>query len=182
MAQVKDEVQNNLLETDFAGTAKLSRDLNAMLNWKSMLDERIGSLEMDMRSEDGILFSMIQECKSLAASGDAGSFTIAGYTMQNEKSVLAMIQPLSHKNNYAVFCNLNMLLSLCGNDAVSLEGNMLLHKAAKGADFELPCCLVSSGLRSQIHLWQYHQDDLESRIQVSRCFCRRDEVWRQDCN
>lgn len=71
-----------------------------------MVDDRVGSLEMDIRSEDGILFTMIHECKSLAAVGDAGSFTIAGYTMQNEDAILAMIDPLPHKNNYAVFSNM----------------------------------------------------------------------------
>jgi hypothetical protein len=136
LARVKEEIGKDLAARDLTETAGLSRDVNALMNWKVTLDERIGSLEMDLRSEDGLLFSMVQECKSLAAAGDAGSFTIAGYTMQNEESVLAMIQPLSHKNNYAVFSNLKMLLSLCGDDVVSLEGNMLLHKAAKGADFE----------------------------------------------
>lgn len=133
---VREQVEKAIAERDLAETGKLTHDLNALMNWKSTLDERVGSLEMDMRSDDGILFSMVQECKSLAAAGDAGSFTISGYTMQNEESVLGMIQPLSHKNNYAVFSNMKMLLSLCGDDVVSLEGNMLLHKAAKGADFE----------------------------------------------
>jgi hypothetical protein len=55
---------------------------------------------------------------------------------QNEEAVLALIQPLPHKHNYSVFANLKMLLSLCGDDITSLETNMLLHKAAKGADFE----------------------------------------------
>lgn len=103
LARVKEEVGKELIERDLSETAGLSRDLNALMNWKVTLDDRMGSLEMDLRSDDGILFSMIQECKSLAAAGNARSFIIAGYTVLNEESVLAMIQPMSHKNNYTQF-------------------------------------------------------------------------------
>jgi hypothetical protein len=51
-----------------------------------------------MRSVDGLVFQMMQECKNLAAIGDLGSFTIAGHTLQSEDGVLAMIQPLPGKN------------------------------------------------------------------------------------
>ena len=47
-----------------------------------------------------------------------------------------MIQPLPGKNNYSVYTSMKTLLSLCGDAIVSLEDNMLLHKAAKSADFE----------------------------------------------
>jgi hypothetical protein len=52
------------------------------MNWRAGIDERLGLLELDMRSDDGLVFQMVQECKSLAAAGDLGSFTIAGYTLQ----------------------------------------------------------------------------------------------------
>lgn len=136
IASVKAELLKAIADAESDSVAALMRDLDALTNWKDTIDERMASLELDMRSDDEHLMSMIQERKSLAASGDAGSFAITGYTLQNEEGVLAFIQPLPHKPNYSVFTNMKILLSLCGDDITSLETNMLLHKAAKGADFE----------------------------------------------
>jgi hypothetical protein len=47
-----------------------------------------------------------------------------------------MIQPLPGKNNYSVYTSMKTLLSLCRDTIASLQDNMLLHKAAKSADFE----------------------------------------------
>eukprot|EP00956_Cyclotella_meneghiniana_P029272 scaffold70321_cov60-Cyclotella_meneghiniana.AAC.1 len=114
----------------------LLEKIGAITRWKANVDERIGSLEMDMRNEEGLVLSLNRETESKVAAGDATSFTAAGYTLQNEEAVLAMIQPLSSKNNYGVFLNMKILFSLCADDITSLSENLLLHKATKGANFE----------------------------------------------
>jgi hypothetical protein len=95
---VKEEAIEEYVEQDFAQAGQLKRDLNGLMNWRAGIDERLGLLELDMRSVDGLVFQMMQECKNLAAIGDLGSFTIAGHTLQSEDGVLAMIQPLPGKN------------------------------------------------------------------------------------
>eukprot|EP00956_Cyclotella_meneghiniana_P014270 scaffold21320_cov39-Cyclotella_meneghiniana.AAC.2 len=114
----------------------LLNQFGAITRWKSTMDERIGSLELDMRNEDGLVLSLNRETQSKVAAGDATSFTAAGYTLQNEEGVLSMIQPLPSKSNYAVFLNMKILFSLCADDITSLSENLLLHKATKGANFE----------------------------------------------
>eukprot|EP00956_Cyclotella_meneghiniana_P024749 scaffold50118_cov41-Cyclotella_meneghiniana.AAC.3 len=133
---VKEQTMRAVEERGFPEGAKLVAQYSALTNWKATMDERIGSLEMDMRNEDGLVLSLNRETQSKVAAGDASSFTAAGYTLQNEEGVLSMIQPLPSKNNYGVFLNMKILFSLCADDITSLSENLLLHKATKGANFE----------------------------------------------
>ena len=121
---------------DVEGLNRLKRELHGMSGWRETVSERIGSLEVDLRNEDGLLLSQIRECKSAVAAGDLGAFTIAGHTFQNEETVLAFIQNLPGKNNYVTFPSMKDFFSLCGDPVSSLSENMVLHKATKGADFE----------------------------------------------
>lgn len=132
----KEEVLSTVGKRTTPDVSDAMRDLSALLMWRKTLDSRIGSLEVDMRDEDGLLSTLIRECKTALAAGDATSFTAAGYTLTNEESVLAMIQPLDGKNNYGGFVNMKVIFSLCGDVVTNLSENMLLHKATKGADFE----------------------------------------------
>jgi hypothetical protein len=68
---VHSEALKAVAQRDLDQAGSLTRDVNALMHWKKTMDERVGSLELDMRSDDGLLMSMIQECKSLAAAGDA---------------------------------------------------------------------------------------------------------------
>lgn len=136
MAIMKDSITQDVLARRMSELTELKRELDAVVTWKMIVDDRMGSLELDLRSEDGLLLSLIRECKSAAAAGDASSYTVAGYTVQSEEAVLAMIQVLPGKNNYGGFLNMKTLFGLCGDAVTSLNENMLLHKATKSADFE----------------------------------------------
>ena len=57
--------------------------------------------------------------------------------MSSEDCVLSMTSNLPGKNNYVAFVNMKILFALCGDSVTSLTKNMLLHKATKGADFEV---------------------------------------------
>ena len=115
---------------------RFKKEFSAHGVWRETVNERIGSLEIDLRNEDGLLFSQIRECKSAVAAGDLGAFTIAGHTFQNEDGVLAFTQTLNGKNTYVTFPSMKDFFSLCGDPVSSLSENMVLHKATKGADFE----------------------------------------------
>eukprot|EP00956_Cyclotella_meneghiniana_P016725 scaffold26658_cov106-Cyclotella_meneghiniana.AAC.1 len=132
----KEETLQAVKDRGFPEGAKLVAQYGALTNWKATMDERMASLEMDMRNEDGLVLSLNRETQSKVAAGDASSFSAAGYTLQNEEGVLSMIQPLPSKSNYAAFLNMKILLSLCADDITSLSENLLLHKATKGANFE----------------------------------------------
>lgn len=136
MGLLKDEMIKAVLSRQMAVLDALRRDVTAVVAWKDSVDDRVSSVEMDIRDEDGLLLSLIRECRTAAAAGDASSFSVAGYTIQNEEAVLAMIQPLPGKNAYAVFTNMKTLFGLCGDAVTSLSENMLLHKATKSADFD----------------------------------------------
>ena len=123
-------------DLDLNGIEQLRKEFRAFGGWRNAVSERIGSLEVDMRNEDGLLLSQIRECRSAVAAGDLGDFTVAGQTFQNEESVLSFIQTLSSKNNYVTFPSMKDFFSLCGDPVSSLSENMVLHKATKGADFE----------------------------------------------
>lgn len=121
---------------DLNDLLNLKNQVSAFLKWRETVNDRIGSLEVDMRNEDGLLFTQVRECRSAVAAGDLGAFTIASHTFQNEESVLAFIQTLPGKNNYVTFPSMKDFFSLCGDPVSSLSENMVLHKATKGADFE----------------------------------------------
>lgn len=136
MKQLNKDLQESMPDDKLAELDAFKTRIDALATWKDFTDDRLGSLELDMRSEDGLVSSQVRECRSAAAAGDAGSFTASGYTISNEEGVLALIQPLESKNNYGAFLNMKILLSLAGDSITSLSENMLLHKATRGADFE----------------------------------------------
>lgn len=121
---------------DARGFQKLREDVSALMNGSDATDDRILSLEQDIRTDDGLLMTLIKEVRAQAAAGATGSFTAGGYTMSSEDCVLSMLTNLPGKNNYVTFANMKILFALCGDSVTSLTDNMLLHKATKGADFE----------------------------------------------
>ena len=136
MGKLRQDLASGMSHQELTEITKLKRAIAGIDGWKESALDRIGSLEMDIRDEDGLLLSQIRECKSAVAAGDLGAFTIAGYTFQNEDAVLSMIEPLSGKHNYVCFLSLKELFSLCGDSVSSLSENMVLHKATKSAEFE----------------------------------------------
>ncbi|KAL3787016.1 hypothetical protein HJC23_010633 [Cyclotella cryptica] len=72
VAQVKEDVAKG----QQMGTTNLSRDLNAMMHWKATVDEWLGSLEIDIRSKDGFLLSLIQECRAWPPLGMLAPFLL----------------------------------------------------------------------------------------------------------
>ena len=136
LAQLRADLNSKTENLNGGDFLKLRREMSAFTPWRDTVNERICSLEVDLRNEDGLLFSQVRECKSAVAAGDLGAFTIAGYTFQNEESVLAFIQTLPGKNTYVTFPSMKDFFSLCGDPVSNLSENMVLHKATKGADFE----------------------------------------------
>ena len=136
LAHLRREFVAKTGDFDIGEINRFKRDFLAFGPWRETISERIGSLEMDLRNEDGLLFSQVRECKSAVAAGDLGAYTIAGHTFQNEDSVLTFIQTLPGKNSYVTFPSMKDFFSLCGDPVSSLSENMVLHKATKGAEFE----------------------------------------------
>lgn len=80
----------------------LCSNLVAVQNWRNIWADRIESLELDMRDEDGLLLSQLSEIRNAVAAGDSGAFSAGGHTIINEEAVLPLISTLPGRNNYTV--------------------------------------------------------------------------------